>query len=33
MGVEHVEVVPRWTDPVGFVREVGEKVVPRLAEL
>jgi F420-dependent oxidoreductase-like protein len=33
MGVELVEVVPRGPDPVGFVRELGEKVVPRLAEL
>jgi F420-dependent oxidoreductase-like protein len=33
MGVELVEVVPTGPDPVGFVRGVGEKVVPRLAEI
>ena len=33
LGVELVEVVPRGPDPVGFVSELAEKVVPRLAGL
>ncbi|HEX3947418.1 MAG TPA: LLM class F420-dependent oxidoreductase, partial [Acidimicrobiales bacterium] len=33
LGVELVEVVPRAPDPAGWVAELGEKVVPRLAEI
>ena len=33
MGIELVEVVPRGTDPVAVVTQLGEYVVPRLAEL
>lgn len=33
MGVELVEVVPRGDDPVAAITRIGERVVPRLAEL
>lgn len=33
MGVELVEVVPRGDDPVAAITRIGERIVPRLAEL
>jgi F420-dependent oxidoreductase-like protein len=33
LGVELVEVMPMGQDPVAFVNQLGDKVVPRLAEL
>ncbi len=33
LGVELAEVVPTGADPVAFVRELGEQVVPRLADI
>ena len=33
MGVELVEIAPQGHDPAGMVAGLGEKVVPRLAEL
>ena len=33
LGVELAEVVPIGPDPVAFVSELGERVVPRLADL
>ncbi len=33
MGVELVEIPPQGKDPAGMVARLGEKVVPRLAEL
>jgi len=33
MGIELVELVPRGEDPVAVITQIGERVVPRLAEL
>jgi F420-dependent oxidoreductase-like protein len=33
VGIEHVQVMPTGPDPVGYVRRLGERIVPRLAEL
>jgi alkanesulfonate monooxygenase SsuD/methylene tetrahydromethanopterin reductase-like flavin-dependent oxidoreductase (luciferase family) len=33
LGVEVVELNPPAPDPVGFVEQIGEQIVPRLAEL
>jgi F420-dependent oxidoreductase-like protein len=33
MGVELVELVPRGEDPVAVITQIGERVVPRLADL
>jgi F420-dependent oxidoreductase-like protein len=33
MGIDLVEVIPMGPDPVAFVSQLGDKVVPRLAEL
>jgi F420-dependent oxidoreductase-like protein len=33
MGVELVEVVPRGTDPAAVITQLGERIVPRLADL
>jgi F420-dependent oxidoreductase-like protein len=33
LGIQLVEIVPLVPDPVAFVAEIGEKVIPRLAEL
>ncbi|MDQ2786014.1 MAG: LLM class F420-dependent oxidoreductase [Chloroflexota bacterium] len=33
LGVDLVEIVPRTADPVALVSELGEKLVPRLAEI
>ena len=33
LGIDLVEIGPRVADPVAFVSELGEKMVPRLAEL
>ena len=33
MGIDLVEIVPRTPDPVALVTQLGETVIPRLAEL
>jgi F420-dependent oxidoreductase-like protein len=33
LGIQLVEIVPLVPDPVAFVAEIGEKVIPRLAEI
>lgn len=33
VGVDEVHVMPLQGDPVGFVRSLGQHVVPRLAQL
>ena len=33
LGIDLVEVVPRVPDPLAMVTEIGEKIVPRLAQL
>jgi alkanesulfonate monooxygenase SsuD/methylene tetrahydromethanopterin reductase-like flavin-dependent oxidoreductase (luciferase family) len=33
VGIEHVQVMPTGPDPVGYVRGLGERIVPRLARL
>ncbi len=33
LGIDLVEIPPRVSDPVAFVSELGEKMVPRLAEI
>jgi F420-dependent oxidoreductase-like protein len=33
MGIDHVQLAPPASDPVGFVEQLGERVIPRLAEI
>ena len=33
LGIDLVEVAPQGDDPAAFIRQLGEKVVPRLAEM
>jgi F420-dependent oxidoreductase-like protein len=33
IGIDHVQVAPRGPDPVAFASRLGERVVPRLAEI
>lgn len=33
MGIDHVQLAPPAADPVGFVERLGERVIPRLAEI
>lgn len=33
IGIEHVQLAPPASDPVGFVERLGERVIPRLAEI
>jgi F420-dependent oxidoreductase-like protein len=33
MGIDHVQLAPPSADPVGFTAELGERIIPRLAEL
>ncbi|CAN5141701.1 LLM class F420-dependent oxidoreductase [soil metagenome] len=33
LGIDHVQVMPAGPDPVGFVRQIGDTVLPRLAAL
>lgn len=33
VGVDHVQLAPPGTDPVGFVAQLGDRVIPRLAEI
>jgi F420-dependent oxidoreductase-like protein len=33
LGISHVQLVPMGPDPVGFVETLGERIIPRLAEI
>jgi F420-dependent oxidoreductase-like protein len=33
LGIDHVQIMPPGPDPVGFVRQIGDTVLPRLAAL
>jgi F420-dependent oxidoreductase-like protein len=33
LGISHVQMAPAGPDPVGFVETLGERIIPRLAEL
>jgi hypothetical protein len=33
LGVDLVEAIPVTSDPVGFVAQLGETIVPRLAQI
>ena len=33
LGIDHVQVMPMGPDPVGDVTTLGERVIPRLAEI
>jgi alkanesulfonate monooxygenase SsuD/methylene tetrahydromethanopterin reductase-like flavin-dependent oxidoreductase (luciferase family) len=33
LGISHVQVVPAGPDPVGFAATVGERIIPRLADI
>jgi F420-dependent oxidoreductase-like protein len=33
LGIDHVQIAPSGPDPVGFVETLGDRVIPRLAEM
>ena len=33
IGIDHVQIAPPGRDPVGFVAQLGDRVIPRLAEI